>query len=165
MTSVRNFIRQSQDEYQRQLDPRNRIPIQQRKPTIYTFAPLTVLTLYIACYNNPTFYSFPFPPTLTRLTLDVYSSACITPLDFSLVFRMCLQLEYLSAAIQVCPGLFIAWGQPFQADHDQPLSFRELVLKQCTIQQSSLENLLTFTPRLKFLKLIGMTTSNTGAYN
>ncbi|KAF9337311.1 hypothetical protein BGZ91_009533 [Linnemannia elongata] len=174
----RGCIEHIQYDYERELLERSRSQAAgttpQQNPTLYAFSPLKELVLNIINYVNPIFPyphrapasgQFPFPETLTSLTVDIYSSET-TPIDIDLILRDCPVLEHLSIAI----GLehereFPTWNhrpgqkQPQPQQYYPPLSLRDLTLRSVIIEPSQLERVLNSVPRLKALRLIGMPTT------
>lgn len=158
-----------ESEYQKQLEQRsntsavnNRINIisnKKRTPTspsqtIYNSTPLRELVLYTAyCYN--TFIdSFPYPSSLTKLTIKAgYSHYC--ECDLGGILRRCPLLEYFCADTLGSAGVRFQLS-PFDSTTTLRLPLRSLVLYNASFSQDELEILLRLTPNLKELKLKAM---------
>ncbi|KAK3838816.1 MAG: hypothetical protein J3R72DRAFT_448380 [Linnemannia gamsii] len=102
------------------------------------------------------FDDFPYPPSLISFKLVVLEGSCSFPLGHLLMscplleeFRGEVVQEYLHLA-----GSFVPSGLEEQGRQFLPL--RSLVLRNAVFAQSSLEELLLVTPRIKELKLISL---------
>ncbi|KAK3819421.1 MAG: hypothetical protein JOS17DRAFT_820006 [Linnemannia elongata] len=171
----RGCIEHIQYDYERELLERSRSRVSgtttQQNTSLYAFSPLKELVLNITNYATPIFQyphrapasgHFPFPVSLTSLTIDIYSSDN-TPIDIDRILRDCPILEHLSIAI----GLenereALSWNsrpghkkqQPQQ--YQLPLSLQDLTLRSVIIEPQQLEHVLDSAPKLKALRLIGM---------
>lgn len=125
------------------------------------FRPLQELYLTIddiseqAIHNN-----FPYPSTLTKLVLKVYYSRFNLVIPFADILRNCPLLEHFEA--HETPDLSLLWTPEVVENHQYlyPLALRTFILYNTKIPQASLETLLAATPKLKVLKLIGMSWYN-----
>ncbi|KAG0064464.1 hypothetical protein BGZ90_002198, partial [Linnemannia elongata] len=129
--------------------------------TPFRFGPLQELYLTIddiseqAIHNN-----FSYPSTLTKLVLKVYYSRFNLVIPFADILRNCPLLEHFEA--HETPDLSLLWTPEVVENHQYlyPLALRTFILYNTKIPQASLEALLAATPKLKVLKLIGMSWYN-----
>ncbi|KAG0292000.1 hypothetical protein BGZ96_004625 [Linnemannia gamsii] len=71
---------------------------------------------------------------------------------------MCPLLEYLSIESEERPGIVFSWIPLQQEQQPTPLPLRHLNFRNLGFVQRNIENLLSFTPRLKTLKLMVLET-------
>ncbi|KAF9132306.1 hypothetical protein BGW39_000412 [Mortierella sp. 14UC] len=162
--TIRGVLGRYQEDYQQQLDKRNLVAVDKRnlvavdkrKPTLFKFTPLTAIRFYVTV-NMAISDTVPLPSTLTSLEL-VHFNAKEKEENLSNVFRMCPLLERLLVEVKQRPGLPLSWIKIEQANQPTPLPLRELHLRNVSFAQSDLENLLSFTPRLRTLKLMALST-------
>ncbi|KAK3838817.1 MAG: hypothetical protein J3R72DRAFT_525527 [Linnemannia gamsii] len=102
------------------------------------------------------FDSFPFPPTLLSFKLVVQEGSCTFPPGHLLKtcplleeFHVEVVKDYLHLIGSLVPSGLEEQGRQF-------LPLRSLVLRNAIFAQSSLEELLLVTPRIKELRLIGL---------
>ncbi|KAF9122818.1 hypothetical protein BGW39_009480 [Mortierella sp. 14UC] len=164
--TVKKVLTLTQEEHQRQAERKQHqhgalVSTQKQTittTTLYKFSPLQDLHLDITTTYDILAIDTLLPPnnTLTSLVLTLRPIKNRSTITAS-----------LSNILQSCPRLatFETYGSqtldltwtPFN-DQQQPLLLRTLVLDSTTFMPADLENLLTFTPRLKVLKLISMPT-------
>jgi hypothetical protein len=108
-----------------------------------------VLTVSNNCTDD-WIYNLAFPQSLTSLTIDKTPWAS---LDVGRILAICPLLEhlYLSSSLVVKP-----WTSRGKEALPERLPLRSLVLKRPYNSQSWIEDLLTITPDLEDLKLIGI---------
>ncbi|KAF9144763.1 hypothetical protein BGX30_011526 [Mortierella sp. GBA39] len=114
-------------------------------------------------YSQYAAQGFPYPNTLTKIvmTILVPDQGYIRAGLDGLLLNKCPLLEVYE--IHGTPKVELTWTPPTtttvdreQEQQQRPLALRSLVLDNVRFDQGSLENLLTFTPKLKLLKLIAM---------
>lgn len=163
--NIRNILDRYWKEYQKQLERRNRKVISKRKPALYDFIPLRSIRMRIQVQYNTTTDSIPFPPSLTSLEMVLAYTNQKTE-DLSKIMRMCPLLENLSFEVEQRPGQAVLWGTSLdQEQQPTPLPLRHLNFRNISVEQSSLENLLSFTPRLETLTLMALDTAPHPAYD
>jgi hypothetical protein len=117
------------------------------------------MTIDVARNFDRPFDTFPFPETLTSVTLRLHSASTAS-FNFSKILRQCPLLETLS--IEMLMGDWnwnrFTWGEPMKLHKN--LALRSLTLSHTTLCQISLGHILHFSPKLKVLKLIGMIASD-----
>ncbi|OAQ36767.1 hypothetical protein K457DRAFT_120088 [Linnemannia elongata AG-77] len=150
-----DLISSSQEEYRKQSVKRARTPAHKLKPVIYTFSPLREIVIDFSPYINGSLDAFPYPHTLTNITLHIRSSGSQS-FNFSRILSQCLLLEVLIVKAQITDRLYFSWDAPMAP---QNLTLRHLTLNHVTMDQARLEHLLTLSPHLKVLKLISMVDS------
>lgn len=151
-------------------------------PTLFNFTPLRELNIYIDFNHGKTLNTFPFPASLTSLSITV-RSAFYSEFDLSRILKSCTLLENLFVETYETPGVTLTWTTPFNSittatptsttittgatalTASQSLPLQSLVLSHVMLAQSYLENLLPHTPNLKELKLKGMMCFCTGKYD
>ncbi|KAG0308870.1 hypothetical protein BGZ97_013229 [Linnemannia gamsii] len=140
---------------------------------MYNFSPLKELNLVLDmdfALHAP--LPYPYPDTLTKLAMTILLSdnGFITFGVESILQISCPALEVLE--IHGTPHVELSWEslpitnattasdcQDQRRQQQQPLALRSLILENIEFKQDNLENLLTFTPQLRVLKLIAMPSS------
>ncbi|OAQ36812.1 hypothetical protein K457DRAFT_131951 [Linnemannia elongata AG-77] len=133
-------------------------------PTLYDFTPLRELNLFINFNHGKSLNTFPFPPSLTKLSIAL-RFAFYSESDLSRIVRRCPLLESVSVETYATPGVTLTWSTPFEPKEIQSLPLRSLVLSHASFAQDHLENLLPHAPDLKELKLKGMRWTAGGNYD
>lgn len=152
------------------------IPMTMAMPALYDFTPLRVLNLFIHFNHGQSLNTFPFPPSLTDLSIAI-RFAFYSEFDLSRILKRCVLLESMSVETFATPGVTLTWSAPFEPTKTttattattsststtmtpptlkQSLPLRSLVLSHTSLAQAHLENLLPHTLGLKELKLKGM---------
>ncbi|KAG9072883.1 hypothetical protein KI688_000664 [Linnemannia hyalina] len=130
--------------------------------TLRRFSPLQELYFTIDNISEQAIYNtFPYPSTLTKFVLKVDYWKFNLVIPFADILRSCPHLGHFEA--HDTPDLSLLWT-PEVADyhqHQYPLALRTFILYNTKIPQASLETLLAATPKLKVLKVIGMSWYNT----
>ncbi|KAF9144762.1 hypothetical protein BGX30_011525 [Mortierella sp. GBA39] len=130
--------------------------------TLHRFSPLQELHFTIDNISEQAIYNtFPYPSTLTKFVLKVDYWKFNLVILFADILQNCPHLEHFEA--HETPDLSLLWT-PEVADyhqHQYPLALRTFILHNTKIPQASLETLLAATPKLKVLKVIGMSWYNT----
>lgn len=162
--NIRNILDRYWKEFQQQLESRNRKAISKRTPGLYEFIPLRSIRMRIQVQYNTTTDSIPFPPSLTSLEIVLAYTNQKTE-DLSKIMRMCPLLENLSFEVEQRPGQAVFWSSLDQEQQPTPLPLRHLNFRNLSIDQSGLENLLLFTPRLKTLTLMALDTTRHPEYD
>ncbi|KAH7059828.1 hypothetical protein BKA57DRAFT_445807 [Linnemannia elongata] len=162
--NIRNILDRYWKEFQQQLERRNRKAISKRKPGLYEFIPLRSIRMRIQVQYNTTTDSIPFPPSLTSLEIVLAYTNQKTE-DLSKIMRMCPLLENLSFEVEQRPGQAVFWSSLDQEQQPTPLPLRHLNFRNLSIDQSGLENLLLFTPRLETLTLMALDTTRHPEYD
>ncbi|KAF9105910.1 hypothetical protein BGX29_011026 [Mortierella sp. GBA35] len=160
---LRDLLVRHQEEYQRQLEQRNCIPIDKRQPTPYNYSPLRELKIQVAVQYETTIDSIPFPPSLTSLNL-VFINSRTSSEDLGKIIRRCTLLEHLSIVAEQSLGQNLLWTA-LEHDSQAPLPLRSFTLRNISFSQFDLENMLSFTPRLKSLELMSMDSQTFPGYN
>ncbi|KAK3845731.1 MAG: hypothetical protein J3R72DRAFT_435519 [Linnemannia gamsii] len=170
---VRTVLSTIQEEYQRQAeqmrqeDPPATKDKQRTSKTFYKFSPLKELHLDISTnYSRHALDAYLVPiNTLTTLVLTCRhkESGCKTTGSLSNIFQSCPALEFFEARTPTL-GLDLTWT-PFTPEQQKPFPLRSFIIANAFIKQDSMENLLLFTPRIKVLQLIGMSSSTQVGYN
>ncbi|KAF9155944.1 hypothetical protein BG015_007975 [Linnemannia schmuckeri] len=156
--NVWNVVAQSQAEYERQTEQRRRMGLGERKSTLYNLSLLKELHLDIYTAFSNTYVHCLLPSTLTRLIfkagfgLGPHRSST----DLGSILCNCPLLESCEVYGESC--LELTWI-PSKEGQQQPLALQSFFLHSTIFKQDSLENFLTFTPKLKALKLISMWSS------
>ncbi|KAF9097527.1 hypothetical protein BGX23_008605 [Mortierella sp. AD031] len=161
--SPRDLLVRHQEEYQRQLEQRNCIPIDKRQPTLYNYSPLRELKIQVAVQYETTIDSIPFPPSLTSLNL-VFINSRTSSEDLGKIIRRCTLLEHLSIVAEQSLGQNLLWTA-LEHDSQAPLPLRSFTLRNISFSQFDLENMLSFTSRLKSLELMSMDSQTFPGYN
>ncbi|KAG0296549.1 hypothetical protein BGZ96_009128 [Linnemannia gamsii] len=142
-------------------------------PTLFNFAPLRELHIFLDFNHGKPFNTLTFPRSLTTLSI-VIRFAFYSEFDLSRILRSCTLLENLLVETYETPGVTLTWATPFvsttaitptSANLTTGLPLRSLVLSHVMLAQPYLENLLPHTPDLKELKLKGMMGFCTGKYD
>ncbi|KAF9545734.1 hypothetical protein EC957_010597 [Mortierella hygrophila] len=130
--------------------------------TLRRFSTLQELHFTIDNISEQAIYNtFPYPSTLTKFVLKVDYWKFNVVIPFANILRNCPHLEHFEA--HDTPDVSLLWT-PEVADyhqHQYPLALRTFILYNTKIPQASLETLLAATPKLKVLKVIGMSWYNT----
>lgn len=130
--------------------------------TLYNFGPLKELNIIMdMSYSQYAAIGFPYPNTLTKIVMTILvpdQGHIRAGLD-GLLWNRCPLLEVYE--VHGTPTVELTWTPPITTDQEhekmqRPLALRSLILNNTIFDQDSLENLLSFTPRLKVLKLIAM---------
>lgn len=126
---------------------------------LYKFGPLKKMNIFLdTSYRQYAADGFSFPNTLTRIVFTVLVTDHRYPRigQDGVLWGRCPLLEVLE--IHGTPEVDSTWTPVTTTTVDQKrqLPLRSLVLDNIRFDQGSLENLLTFTPKLKLLKLIAM---------
>lgn len=134
---------------------------------LYNFGPLKEINMILdMSFSQYAAHGFPYPNTLTKIvmTILVPDQGYIRIGMDGLLRNRCPLLEVFE--FRGTPEVELTWTPPTttildqeQEQQQRPLALRSLVLDNIRIGQDSLENLLTFTPKLKLLKLIAMSSS------
>lgn len=156
-----------------------------RMSTLYKHSPLRELSFQIKFPYDPTSDNFPYPATLTTLELNIATGPLNphTYLSLNYVLQSCPLLETLSIEACTVAEYWVWWTTPTQGqiqDQDQgqkqpppapPVAAVAFPLRSLTLRNvglnppylhlplsfnSALENLFSFTPRLKVLKLMSI---------
>lgn len=128
--------------------------------TLYRFSPIQELYFTIDEFSEAIHSNFPYPSTLTKLVLKVYYSRFNLVIPFADILRNCPLLQHFEA--HETPDLSLSWT-PEVTDYHQyeyPLVLRTFILYNTKIPLAILETLLVATPKLKVLKVIGMSWYN-----
>ncbi|KAG0367045.1 hypothetical protein BGX24_003419 [Mortierella sp. AD032] len=142
-----------EDWYQQgQQQQRSSDPLLYRKQLFN--APLTKLEATFCNVPMNVRTNFPFPSSLTNLTLEMGSSQTNT-FDPSLILKQCPLLEDL--LIARWEGWYVdgPWV-PHDHNHQQLFRLKGIALIYPAFRQSDLEDLLLLTPHLRELKLAGV---------
>ncbi|KAG0381251.1 hypothetical protein BGX24_000022 [Mortierella sp. AD032] len=131
---------------------------------LFDLIPLRSMHLQINVQYMTTADSTPFPPSLISLEL-VYPHGDERAEDLTKMMRMCPLLETLSIEVDEKPGRSFLWTLLDQEHQPTPLPLRHLNFRNVSFAQSNLENLLSFTPRLKTLTLMAMSTESHSEYD
>lgn len=130
--------------------------------TLYNFGPLKELNIIMdMSYSQYAAIGFPYPNTLTKIVMTILvpdQGHFRAGLD-GLLWNRCPLLEFYE--VHGMPTVELTWIPPITTDQEhekmqRPLALRSLILNNTIFDQDSLENLLSFTPWLKVLKLIAM---------
>ncbi|KAF9536383.1 hypothetical protein EC957_011159 [Mortierella hygrophila] len=125
---------------------------------LYGFSPLREMVLFAAYCKVTNLNRFPFPSSLTRLTIQTRHSS-YAQCDIGRILKMCPLLEDLCVEShefgEQWTMLTVTATKPEHQDQSFP-NLRSLVLVRVVFAQDDLESLLTLTPNLKELKLMGM---------
>ncbi|KAF9149786.1 hypothetical protein BG015_008381 [Linnemannia schmuckeri] len=155
--NIRAVLARYQRDYQTRLEQMDQVEILKRKPTLYSFGSLKAISIYVAIQYDTTIDSIPFPPSLTSLELTfVYSRS--NGESLGKIMRTCPLLEVLSMEVEERTGQPLSWITLEQEHQPKPLPLQHLKLRNVSFAQADLENLLSFTPQIKSLKLIGLNT-------
>ncbi|KAF9144761.1 hypothetical protein BGX30_011524 [Mortierella sp. GBA39] len=154
--NIRNVIVNSQLGYQTLLEKRNQTATHKHKPAIHSFSPLREMVLDIVHYIGGSLDMFPFPETLTNVTLHIHSSDGGS-INIGRILRQCPLLESLSIEIRMRDHNCLTWDEPMTLQRD--LALRSFTVNHITLQHTKLLHILSSAPRLKVLKLIGMISS------
>ncbi|KAK3845772.1 MAG: hypothetical protein J3R72DRAFT_501478 [Linnemannia gamsii] len=131
---------------------------------LFDLIPLRSMHLQINVQYMTTTDSILFPPSLISLKL-VYPHGDECAEDLTKMMRMCPLLETLSIEVDEKPGRSFLWTLLDQEHQPTPLPLRLLNFRNVSFAQSNLENLLSFTPRLKTLTLMAMNTEAHSEYD
>lgn len=140
-----------------------RVSLGARKRTtgtaLFDFTPLRELVLFAALCKVANLNELPFPSSLTRLTIYTRHSS-YAQCDIGRILTMCPLLEELCVEAhefgESWTMLTVTATKPGHQNRPFP-NLRSLVLVRVVFAQDDLERLLTVTPNLKELKLMGMT--------
>ncbi|KAG0063015.1 hypothetical protein BGZ89_010224 [Linnemannia elongata] len=128
--------------------------------TLYNFGPLKELNIIMdMSYSQYAAIGFPYPNTLTKIVMTILvpdQGHFRAGLD-GLLWNRCPLLEVYE--VHGTPTVELTWTPPITTNQEhekmqRPLALQSLILNNTIFDQDSLENLLSFTPRLKVLKLI-----------
>ncbi|KAF9121599.1 hypothetical protein BGX30_002478 [Mortierella sp. GBA39] len=155
--NIRALLERYQGDYRRQLGKRNRIAINKRKPTLYSFDSLRAISISVEIQYGTTIDSIPFPPSLTCLELT-FVFCRSNGESLGKIMRTCPLLEILSLEVEERSSQPMSQITLDQELHPKPLPLQHLKLRNVNFAQADLENLLSFAPRIKSLKLIGLNT-------
>lgn len=126
---------------------------------LYDFKPLREMVLFAAYCKVTNLNLLPLPSSLTRLTIHTRHSS-YAQCDIGRILKMCPLLEDLFVEAhefgEPWAMLTVSATKPGHQDQSFP-NLRSLVLVRVVFAQDDLERLLTLTPNLKELKLMGMT--------
>ncbi|KAF9282398.1 hypothetical protein BGZ88_011064 [Linnemannia elongata] len=126
---------------------------------LYEFTPLREMVLFAAFCKITNLNQFPFPSSLTRLTIQTRHSS-YAQCDIGRILKMCPLLEELCVEAhefgEQWTMLTVTATRPEHQDESFP-NLQSLVLVRVVFAQDDFEKLLPLTPNLKELKLMGMT--------
>ncbi|KAG0275009.1 hypothetical protein BGZ95_009266 [Linnemannia exigua] len=126
-------------------------------PTLFNCSPLKELALETAQCLDTTLDSFPYPPTLTRLELNIRYWTN-TSEHLGKILMQCPVLEHLSIKTErIGLGQHLRWthlDNTRRTTPRRPYPLRSLYLQNVCFSQGDLENVLLLTPQLKALKLM-----------
>jgi hypothetical protein len=153
--NIRAILGRYQRDYQRHLEQRNQIAINKQKPSLYSFNSLESINIHVGVQYEITIDSIPFPSSLTSLELSFnYSRA--SGENLGKIMKTCPLLEILSVEVVERARQPLDWMTLDQDLQPKPLPLQRLKLRNVNFDQDHLENLLSFAPRIKSLKLMGM---------
>ncbi|KAF9545705.1 hypothetical protein EC957_010568 [Mortierella hygrophila] len=162
--NIRALLERYQGDYRRQLEKRNQIAINKRKRTLYSFDSLRSISISVGVQYGTTIDSIPFPPSLTSLELTfVFCQS--NGESIGKIMRTCPLLEILSLEVEERSRQPMSQITLDQELLPKPLLLQHLKLRNVYFAQADLESLLSFTPRIKSLKLIGLDTLHRPKYD
>lgn len=156
-TNIRALLGRYQGDYRRKLEQMNQIAINKRKPTLYRFDSLRAISIYVGVQYDTTIDSIPFPPSLTCLELT-FMFCRLDGESLGKIMRTCPLLEILSMEWEERTSQLMSQITLDQELLPKPLPLQHFKLRNVNLAQSDLENLLSFTPQIKSLMLIGLNT-------
>ncbi|KAF9901128.1 hypothetical protein EC991_006468 [Linnemannia zychae] len=171
---VATILTSSQKDYQRQGEQTRQQSLVKTKGKqwtsiqLYKFSPLKDLHLDISTeyHNIPALDTYIVPiSTLTTLVLTCRyaSNFYVAAASLSNILQKCPALEFFEARALTL-DLDLTWTLATE-QQQHPLSLRSLIIENVNIKQDAIENILLFTPRLKVLQLIGMSSNPQAEYN
>ncbi|KAH7059869.1 hypothetical protein BKA57DRAFT_445887 [Linnemannia elongata] len=163
-TNIRAILGRYEGDYRRKMEQRNQIAIHKRKPSLYSFDSLRAISIYVGIQYGTTIDSIPFPPSLTSLELTFVFCRSYGE-SLGKILKTCPLLEILSMEMEERTSQPMSQITLYPELQPKPLPLQHLKLRNVNFSQANLENLLSFTPRIKTLKLIGLNTRLDPKYN
>ncbi|KAF9142851.1 hypothetical protein BGX30_002041 [Mortierella sp. GBA39] len=126
-----------------------------RKHPFQIYSPLQHVELFSDHHlSDESLNQLEFPSTLTTLKIHRYSTSS---LDIGRILTICPHLEVLHAGSRALLSIQGTWTSQERAVRSEPLPLRSFVLENVELSQPWLEQLVSRTPQLRELKLVGIT--------